>query len=303
MGPGTVPATAADAEGASTASDPLATTTDPLTPSPEPQVPAPTSSSTPSPTPSSAPPQAQVSLVRAACDSVRLAARTDPGAMLSYRITDEGGRTAASGQFTGSVDLMLSLSTGHTYLATVSQSADGAGLASSASADLTAPCPVAVTADAPLFSDPCGTDHDAVLAPRIIGVDYQVGGTALAPGANSAVGAVSVVASARPGYSLSGPTQWSHVFSSAPCPESQPVPAPAAAAPTAAAPAASSDAPVQATTPPPAAEGQQNAATGSSSERSTQTAASAWAPGPLAWGVMIALAVAGGVFFWSKTRH
>lgn len=291
---------------------PLQTPADQLNPSPDPQqlLPQPPSpTSTPSPTPSAAPPKAQVSLVRSACDSVRLAAQTDQGAVLAYRITDEAGHEAAAGRFTGSADLIVPLSTGHAYTASVSQTPDGAALATSAAADLTAPCPVAVTADAPLFSDPCGTDRDAVLVPRIIGVDYRVGETLLVAGTNSALGTVTVVASARPGYSMGGPTQWTHQFSSAPCPDSQQQPLPPTAAAPAPPPAPPSAEPQSSAAPSPAATadhpagGDWQASTGTPAEHSSQTAASAWAPGPLAWGIMIALAVAGGILFWSKTRH
>ncbi|WP_077489322.1 hypothetical protein [Sinomonas mesophila] len=274
---------------------------------PEPQ-PTDTASPAPSPTPG----YAEASLVRSACDTVQLSARTEAGRTLAYRIADEAGRVAASGTFTGSLDAALPVTAGHTYTAHVSEGADGGSLASSASADLREPCPVAVAADAPHFDDQCGAERDAVVVPLIIGVDYRVGEAELAPGANAAHGHVTVEASARPGYALNGPSRWVHAFISEPCPAT----APPAVGPVT--PASIAPEPQPGTVPPPTETAAPGAAAPSSAaptvvptsdatpprtsaEPSSQTGVAA--PGPLAWGIMISLVVAGGVFFWSKTRH
>ena len=298
-------AVAAPAVARDGAVDPSMTTS--TTPGPEPTS---TETATPGPTPTPTPAHAEVSLVRSACDTLQLSATTDAGRTLAYRITDEAGRTAASGTFTGSLDAALPVTTGHTYIAHVSEAAEGEALASSASADLREACPVAITADAPHFDDRCGTEHDAVLVPRIIGVDYRAGVTELVPGSNAAHGRVTIDATARPGYTLSGPSRWVGTFSAEPCvsptppPAAEATPAPivpepeaGAVPPTTASPAPTAAAP-SSTLPSvvPTAETTRTAA-----EPSSQ--AGVGAPGPLAWGIMISLAVAGGVFFWSKTRH
>ncbi|MDQ0260955.1 hypothetical protein [Sinomonas atrocyanea] len=269
---------------------------------------------TPSPTPTPAGPAAQVALARAACDSVRLTARTDATSPMTYRVADEAGNVVATGTFSGSVDRVLSLSTGHDYTAAVGP-AGADPIATSSPASLRDACPVSVTADAPGFDDPCGTQADAVVAPTIIGVDYRVGGTVLAPGANSAVGMVTVEASARPGYVLKGPSRWTHTFSAAPCagsaqaaPEPQeeaPAPAPPPAVPPAAsAPGTGTSvaAPPAPQTPAPTQEPELDASTSRSAAQPAMQA-SMGGPGPLEWSIMIAIAVAGGVAFWLKTRH
>ncbi|AMM31341.1 hypothetical protein SA2016_0651 [Sinomonas atrocyanea] len=276
--------------------------------------PSPSPSVTPA-TPTPAPPSAQVALTRAACDSVHLTARTDSTAPLTYRVADEAGNVVATGTFSGSVDRILSLSTGHDYTATVTGAGTGP-LATSSPASLRDACPVSITADAPGFDDPCGTQADAVVAPTIIGVDYRVGGTVLAPGANAAVGMVTVEAVARPGYVLKGTSQWTHTFSATPCAGSAEAPtapqedAPAAVQPPAAPPAAPAPGtsaaagpsaglaaqPTSAPTP-----GLDDSATRSAAQPAMQ--ASVGGPGPLEWSIMIAIALAGGIAFWLKTRH
>jgi hypothetical protein len=255
-----------------------------------------------------------VALVRSACDSVHLTAWTNSTAPLTYRVADEAGNVVATGAFSGSVDRILSLSTGHDYTATVT-GADTAPLATSSAASLRDACPVSVTADAPGFDDPCGTQADAVVAPTIIGVDYRVGASVLAPGANAAVGMVTVEAVARPGYVLKGPSQWTHTFSATPCGGSaQPAPvppddAPAAAQPPAAPPAepgpgtsaAGPSAGLPAQQAPAATPGPDDSATRSAAQPAMQ--ASVGGPGPLEWSIMIAIALAGGIAFWLKTRH
>lgn len=282
-----------------------------------PSVPDPTPSPSTTPaTPTPPSPSAQVALARSACDSVRLTARTDNTAPLTYRVADEAGNVVATGTFSGSVDRVLSLSTGHDYTAAVGP-AGAAPLATSSPASLREACPVSVTADAPGFDDPCGTQADAVVAPTIIGVDYRVGGTVLAPGANSAVGMVTVEASARPGYVLKGPSQWTHAFSAEPCAasaQSSPAPqgdAPAAAPPPAAPPVGPAPGTSQAgpsaalaapSAPAPTPEPEPNdSAPRSAAQPAMQ--ASVGGPGPLEWSIMIAIALAGGIAFWLKTRH
>lgn len=287
--------------------DPLVTT--PTTPDP---TGTPTATASPSPTPT--PRYAEASLARSACDTVQLSGRTEPGRTLAYRIADETGRVAASGSFTGSIDAALPVATGHTYTAHVSETPDGEALASSASADLREPCPVVVTADAPQFDDPCGTERDAVVVPRIIGVDYRVGETELVPGVNAANGRVTVDAVARPGYALNGPARWVYSFTLEPCPPSAQPPAAGAVIPAPPAPAPEPETAAPAGTAVPATPTSEALATAPAAEPtedptpsqtvaepSSQTGVAA--PGPLAWGIMIALAIAGGVFFWSKTRH
>lgn len=271
--------------------------------------PSPTS---PSPTPSL--PGAQVALAPAACDALRLSAQADRGVALSYRVADEAGNAAASGSFTGSINTVLALSTGHEYTASVSDPSSGVTLASAGPVSLRNACPVSVTADPPGFTDPCGTDRDAVVVPRIIGVDYRVAGTVLVPGANAATGTVTVEAAAQPGYSLNGPTRWTHTFTADPClaapePPVRPrAPSPSLTDPVS--PAAPSVAPLEQPTQsapaPPLA--QRTAAPqpdAPSVHRDDEPAvqASVGGPGPLAWGIMIAVAVAGGIVFWFKTRH
>lgn len=274
--------------------------TDPGTPS------APPSSKAPA----AALPAAQVSLERADCDTARLVAKTDPGATLGYRVTAESGQVAASGTFVGAVNLTVPLSTGHDYTATVSDPASGATLATSGVASLHDACTVAVTADAPVFTDPCGAEWDTVKVPRIIGVDYRVGGTVLAAGANAASGTVTVEAAARPGYTLSGPSQWSHTFTVDPC-----LAAPEPGVPAAAATALPRDAPPGIPSPPgvqseqsappaapwTAAPQREDAAAHADTQPTVQ--ASVGGPGPLAWGIMIVVAITGGILLWLKTRH
>lgn len=265
--------------------------------------------------PSAAPlPPAQVNLTRSACDAVHLTARTDAAVTLAYRVADESGNVVASGTFTGTLERVVSVSTGHDYTATVSEPASVTPLATSAPASLRDACPVSVTADAPGFVDPCGTQRDAVMVPTIIGVDYRVGGALLAPGPNSATGIVTVEASARPGYVLNGPSRWTHAFNADPCLSAAPVPAgpqepaPADPAPAPATPPAASSQdrpaalPSAAASSAPTAELQREDA---SARAAAQPAlqASVGGPGPLEWGIMIAVAVAGGVAFWLKTRH
>ena len=287
--------------------DPLVTTSTTPDPSGEP-------SATPIPSPTHTPAHAEASLVPSACDTVQLSGRTEAGRTLVYRVADESGRVAASGSFTGSIDAALPVTTGHTYTAYLSERPESEVLASTAAADLREPCPVAVTADAPQFADPCGTERDAVIVPRIIGVDYRVGEADLAPGANPAQGRVTVDAAARQGYALNGPARWVHTFTADPCPAAEPAPAgPVAQAPVTsepeaaatAAPATVTPAPTAATpssTVPPAVPTATDATPSRTvAEPSSQTGVAG--PGPLAWGIMIALAIAGGVFFWSKTRH
>lgn len=279
-------------------------------------VPASPSTPNPPPTPSmtpsaAAPPSAQVTLARSACDAVHLTARTDQGASLTYRVADEAGNVVASGTFTGAVDRVLSLSTGHDYTATVGEASGAGSIASSGPASLREACPVSVTADPPGFVDHCGTEGDAVVVPTIIGVDYRVGGTLLVPGANSAVGMVTVEASARPGYVLNGPSQWTHTFASEPCRRSgqapaetqeAPAPAPDPAAPPAPSPRRSATGPsVAPATAPASVPDFENPASRSAAEPAMQ--ASVGGPGPLEWGIMIVVALAGGIAFWLKTRH
>lgn len=276
--------------------------------------PASPSGTDPAPSPSASPtsPAAQVSLMRAACDAVHLTAQTSPGVTLAYRVTDEGGHVVASGTFAGSIERTISLSTGHDYLASVSETAGGPALATSSSASLREACAVAVTADSPAFADPCGTERDAVVAPQIIGVDYRVGETLLVAGPNAAYGTVTVEASARAGYMLNGPSRWTHTFSAEPCAAPDQAGLPTRPSATEAAPrdptqaSGGSAQSVQAapSTPGPVSHGPADARD-DSAERFTEPAAQAstGAPGPLAWGIMIAVAVAGGIAFWFKTRH
>lgn len=279
---------------------------------PEAQVPAAPSPSGPGSTTAAAAPSAQVNLVRTACDTVRVTAQTDPGVTLSYRITDEAGNVASSGTFTGSLNRTVWLSTGHDYTATLTASAGGSQLASSSPVDLHPTCPVTVAADPPGFSDPCGTERDAVVVPRIIGVDYLVGDNLLVPGANGATGLVTVEAVARPGYLLVGPSTWTHNFTADPCLAAVEPPAPAQPLSTAGGPSAApslstspSDSAAQASPSPgpsrTVAPQREDPGVRSPSDPAAQ--ASVGGPGPLAWGIMIAVAAAGVIVFWLKTRH
>lgn len=290
--------------GPAAASPAVPSASDPATPTPSP---APSSKA-----PAAAPRAAQVSLERADCDTARLVARTDAGVTLAYRVADESGQVAASGTFVGSADLTIPLSTGHDYTASVADPASGAPLASSAPASLRDACTVSVAPDAPGFVDPCGAERDVVQVPRVIGVDYRAGGTVLAPGANVATGTVTVVAVARPGYALVGPAQWTHTFTVDPCLAAPEPPAPAqAAAPHDQGPAIPSppgiqseqSVPPNATAAAPSAAGPPREDPAVRADTQPAVQASVGAPGPLAWGIMIALALTGGVVFWLKTRH
>ncbi|WP_369046479.1 hypothetical protein [Sinomonas sp. P10A9] len=278
---------------------------------PEAKPAAPSTSGPGAPT-AAAPPSAAVNLARTACDTARVTAQTDQGVTLAYRITDEAGNVASTGTFTGSLDRTVWLSTGHDYTATLTAQAGGPQLASSAPVDLHPTCPVTVTADAPGFSDPCGTERDAVVVPRIIGVEYRVGGTVLVPGANAATGVVTVEAVARPGYLLVGSSTWTHGFTADPCLAAPEPPAPAQPLPAAVGPSAAPSPGV----PPPESAAQVPSSAGPSraaaperddpavrSPSDPAAQASVGGPGPLAWGIMIAVAVAGGIVFWLKTRH
>ncbi|GAB4100914.1 hypothetical protein [Sinomonas halotolerans] len=286
--------------GPATSSD-MGSLTDPTptpTPTPSPE-PTPTGTVEPSP----APIQAEASLTRVRCDLMQLDAAGSAGKTLAYRVTDEAGRVAASGTFTGALGRSVSISTGHSYTARVSESTGGPAVAVSEPADMRAPCPVVVTPDAPAFSDECGTAADTVEVPRIIGIDYRVGSSVLVPGGNSAVGNVTVVATARPGYMLSGTSEWSHDFSDEACaPGREPVQAPGTPSPPPAAAPGPTPAPWTSSPAFPS-----STAAVPEDERFTSRPASEangiGGPGPLAWGIMLALAAAGGVFLWSKTRH
>jgi hypothetical protein len=207
--------------------------------------------------------------------------------------------------------MTLSLSTGHEYTATAEDPATGATLASSGVTSLRQACTVSVAADAPGFADPCGTDRDAVQVPRIIGVDYVSGGSVLVPGVNAATGTVTVEAVARSGYTVTGPSRWTHTFTADPC----------LAAPEPAAPAGTGPGSAASVPSPPGIPGGPSAAPTADSPSSAgapasprnepdvhadpqpAVQASVGTPGPIAWGIMIAVALAGGIVFWLKTRH
>ncbi|WP_235779995.1 hypothetical protein [Sinomonas notoginsengisoli] len=197
----------------------------------------------------------------------------------------------------------------------MSETSSSLPLASTAAVGLRNPCPVSVAADLPAFNDLCGTERDAVIVPRIIGVDYLVGGSTLAPGPNAAIGTVTVEAVAQPGYSLSQPSQWTHTFTADPCPT---VPEPAALAPSLQ--PLDAESPSHAAPAPAGKSSEQPGSTAAGTAHAAQTVtpqhddvvtrrddrvvqASVGGPGPLAWGIMIGVAVAGGILFWFKTRH
>ncbi|WP_048342712.1 fibronectin type III domain-containing protein [Cellulomonas sp. A375-1] len=71
---------------------------------------------------------------------------------------------------------------------------------------------VLVTPVAPTWTDVDGTASDAYTIPAVDGVVYTVGGGVVAPGTHPASGTVTVVATAAPGYELTGTTVFSHAF-------------------------------------------------------------------------------------------
>ncbi|MCR6649417.1 MAG: fibronectin type III domain-containing protein [Cellulomonas sp.] len=69
-----------------------------------------------------------------------------------------------------------------------------------------------VTATAPTFADPWGTEDDTVTIPTLEGVQYAIDGSTAAAGEHPAAGTVVVTAAPQAGYELTGPTQWTFAF-------------------------------------------------------------------------------------------
>lgn len=69
-----------------------------------------------------------------------------------------------------------------------------------------------VTATAPTFDDPWGTEDDTVTIPTLEGVQYAIDGSTVAAGEHPGAGTVVVTATAQAGYVLTGPTQWTFAF-------------------------------------------------------------------------------------------
>ncbi|UZN03101.1 RHS repeat domain-containing protein [Cellulomonas sp. S1-8] len=76
----------------------------------------------------------------------------------------------------------------------------------------TNPTEIRVSATAPTQVDAFGTADDTYTIPATDGVDYAIEGTTVAAGEYPATGTVVVDATAKAGYELSGPTQFTLVF-------------------------------------------------------------------------------------------
>lgn len=77
-----------------------------------------------------------------------------------------------------------------------------------------APLPT-VAATPPTFLDPSGTANDTYTVPTTAHITYRVGGVVAAAGTFPATGTIVITAEAASGYALTGPSTWSHTFSTA----------------------------------------------------------------------------------------
>lgn len=148
-------------------------------------------------------------------------AGTHLGDTLTLLLTqdDTGGRTVTWSGFkwANATAPTMSPDAGDTDVYTfLCSGLDWLGFVSGQNFTTTPPPPLTpVTPTAPTFTDLVGTASDTYTIPTTAGVTYKVAGATKAAGTYAGTGTVTVTAEATAGYTLSGTSTWSHVFSTA----------------------------------------------------------------------------------------
>lgn len=141
----------------------------------------------------------------------------------TYVITADPGGQTQTAAFPATNSTMTGLAPGVATTFTVrADNASGPGPDSTPSPPVL-PTGVA-TPTAPTRVDGCGTTQDRYTIPATTSTDYLVAGTVKAPGSHPGTGTVVISAQPRPGWTLTGNTQWTFNFNPGVCPVTLTVP-------------------------------------------------------------------------------